>query len=123
MAKLVDDSVLDGALNVIKTNVTAISVCSTQPTTRTEAITTYMLATKTISSADCTGPANGDSSGRKLTLNQQAAVPITNSGTAGHVALTSGTALLYVTTCTAQALTSGNTVTIPAWKIEIADPT
>ena len=123
MAKLVDDTVLDGALNIIKNNVTAISVCSTQPTTRTEAITTYMLATKTISSTDCTGPANGDTSGRKLTLNQNATVSITNSGTAAHVALTSGTVLLYVTTCTGQALTAGNTVTVPAWDIEIADPT
>ncbi len=122
MAKSVDDSVLDGALNVIKTNVTAISVCTTQPTTRTEAITTYMLATKTISSADCTGPANGDVSGRKLTLNANSAISITNSGSAQHVALTSGTVLLYVTTCTTQSLTAGNTVTIPAWDIEIADP-
>jgi hypothetical protein len=31
-------------------------------------------------------------------------------------------ALLYVTTCTSQALTAGNTVTVPAWDIEIADP-
>ncbi len=123
MAKIVDDSVLDGALNIIKNNVTGISVCSTQPTTRTEAITTYMLATKTITSTDCTGPVNGDVSGRKLTLNQQATITITNSGTAQHIALTSATTLLYVTTCTSQALTSGNTVTIPAWKIEIADPT
>jgi hypothetical protein len=122
MAKIVDDSVLDGALNIIKNNVTAESVCSTQPTTRTEAITTYMLATKTISGSDVTGPANGDTSGRKITMNQQAAISITNSGTAQHVALTSGTVLLYVTTCTSQALTSGNTVTVPAWDIEIADP-
>lgn len=123
MAKLVDDTVLDGALNVIKTNVTGISVCSSQPTTRTEAVTTYMLATKVISSADCTGPANGDINGRKLTINQQSAIPITNGGTAQHIALTSAGALLYVTTCTSQALSGGNTVTIPAWKVEIGDPT
>ena len=122
MPKLVDDSVLDGALNIIKNNVTSESVCSTQPTTRTEAITTYMLATKAISGTDCTGPGNGDTSGRKLTLNQQSAISITNSGTAAHIALTSGTVLLYVTTCTNQALTAGNTVTVPAWDIEIADP-
>jgi hypothetical protein len=122
MAKLVDDSVLDGALNVLK-NATAISVCSTQPTTRAEAITTYMLATKTISGTDFTGPANGDTNGRKITSNQHSAISITNSGNAQHIALTSGTVLLYVTTCTNQALTSGNTVTIPVWDVEIADPT
>jgi hypothetical protein len=121
MGKLVDDSVLDGALNVIKNNVTAVSVCSTQPTTSTEAITTYMLTTKTISGTDFTGPEN-DTSGRKLTSVQHSAVSITNSGTAQHVAYTSASVLLYVTTCTNQALTSGNTVTIPAWKITIPDP-
>jgi len=34
----------------------------------------------------------------------------------------SGSVLYYVTTCTSQALTSGNTVNFPAWDIEIADP-
>jgi hypothetical protein len=48
---------------------------------------------------------------------------VDTSGTATHVALCDATRLLYVTTCTSQALTSGNTVNIPAWDIEIADPT
>lgn len=57
MSKSVHDDVLDGALNVVKNNATRICVCSTQPTTYTEAITTYKLAIKTITSADFTGPA------------------------------------------------------------------
>ncbi len=48
--------------------------------------------------------------------------PLASVGTATHVALADGTRLLYVTTCTSQALTSGNTVNFPAWDIEIADP-
>ena len=123
MAKSVNDSVLDGALNVVKTNAVTMTACSAEPTTRTEAITTYMLASVTITSTDYTGPANGDVSGRKLTVNAQNGVSVTNSGTATHVALCDGTNLLYVTTCTSQELTSGNTVNFPAWKIEIADPT
>lgn len=59
MAKIVHDDVLDGALNYVKNNTTRISVCSTQPTTYTEAITTYKLAIKTITGTDFTGPANG----------------------------------------------------------------
>jgi hypothetical protein len=35
----------------------------------------------------------------------------------------SNSKLLYVTTCTSQSLTSGGTVTVPAWDIEIADAT
>lgn len=123
MAKLADDTVLDGLLNIIKNNATEIYVCSTQPTTRTEAATTYMLAAKTgLTSGSYTGPVNGDTNGRKLTVNQNSTITITNSGSAQHVALCSGSALLYVTTCTTQSLTSGNTVTIPAWDIEVADP-
>ena len=124
MAKSVHDDMLDGALNIIKNGATRISVCSTQPTTFTEAVTTYMLAIKTITSTDFTGPANGDSSGRKLTSNQHTAISITNSGNAQHVAFCdfSNSKLLLVTTCTAQELTAGNTVTIPTFKDEIADP-
>jgi len=45
------------------------------------------------------------------------------TGTAGQIAITSSDELMIVTTCTTQALTTGNTVTIPTWDIEIADPT
>ena len=122
--KSVHDDMLDGALNIIKNNATRICVCSTQPTTYTEAITTYMLAIKTISSGDFTGPANGDTNGRKLTSNQHTAISVTNGGNAQHVAFgdSANSKLLLVTTCTPQELTAGNTVTIPTFKDEIADP-
>ncbi len=124
MAKTVHNDVLDQALNYIKNNATRLCVDNAQPTTYTEAITTYMLVLHTISASDFTGPADGDSSGRKVTSNEHASVSITNSGTAIYVALADSvnSKLLYVTTCSSQALVSGNTVTIPAWKIEIADP-
>jgi hypothetical protein len=35
---------------------------------------------------------------------------------------TAGSRVLYVTTATAQALTSGNTMTFESWDIEIGDP-
>jgi hypothetical protein len=130
MAKIVNDAVLDGALDVILNNATRVSVCAAQPTTYTEAVTTNMLAIKdNLTSGDYTGPADDATGGlgRKLTMNQQASITVTNSGDADHVALcgtvTSNEVLYYVTTCTPQTLTSGNTVTVPAWKIQIADPT
>ena len=82
-----------------------------------------MYKRQAIDSTDFTGPANGDTNGRKTTINQQAAIAVDSSGDATHIALCTGAALLYVTTCTTQTLTSGNTVTVPAWDIEIADPT
>lgn len=126
MGKLVDDSVLDGALNIIKNNATQISVCKDTPTDYSTATTagTHRLALKTgLTSGSYTGPAD-DASGRKLSTVEHAAISVSNSGTATHVCLC-GTAatLYYVTTCTSQVLTAGNTVTIPIWKINIADPT
>lgn len=127
MAKSVVDAVLDAALNYVKNNGTRLVVCKSEPTTYTQAVTTgtYMLAIKTISASDFTGPAEGDSSGRKITVNQQSGISVTTSGTATHVAVvaTATTGLIIVTTCTSQVLTAGNTVTVPAWKEEIADPT
>jgi hypothetical protein len=122
MAKWQNDTILDQALNYIMNNVTQLCVCSAQPTTYAEATSTYKLAVKTgLNSGAFTGPANGDVSGRKVTVNQQAAITIDTGGTATHIAICSGSVLLYVTTCTSQALSAGNTVTVPAWDIEIAD--
>jgi len=120
MAKFILDSVMDAALDVIATG-NIMTVCSAQPTNRTEAVTTYALADVTLAGGDYT-KANGDSSGRKTTIAQKSNVTIDTTGTANHVAICDGTNLLLVTTCTSQSLTAGGTVTIPAFKNEIADP-
>lgn len=125
MGKMASDTMLDGSLNVLKSNVTRQVACSAEPTTYAEANATYALADVTLDSDDFT-LANGDSSGRKVTVAAKNGVTIDASGDATHVALlnVTGTELLYVTTCTTLTLTSGggNTVNFPAWKIEIADP-
>ena len=122
MAKACNDLVMDAALDYISTS-TLLTVCSAQPTTYAEASSTYKLADVVTDSGNFT-KANGDTNGRKVTVSQQANVPIDSSGTATHVALSiSGSStLVYVTTCTSQALTSGGTVTVPAWDVEISDP-
>lgn len=122
MGKLVADAVLDAALSYIETNAILLVVCSDTPTTYANATTTYDLADVAIDGDDMV-IGDGTVSGRKLTISEQAAVTIDHSGTATHIALCSSDTLLYVTTCTSQALTAANTVTIPAWKIELADPT
>lgn len=120
MGKRVHDAVLDGAFAVLDDG-NIMTVCSQEPTTRTEAITTYALADVALTSGDY-AVADGNASGRKCTIAQKTNVAIDASGTATHVAICDGTRLLYVTTCTSQPLTSGGTVTIPAWRVEIADP-
>ncbi len=124
MGKYVADAVLDGALNVIKSNCTRQTVCSAQPTTYAEGNATYALADVTMSSTDFTN-ANGDSSGRKTTVAAKTGVTVDVSGTVTHAALlnVSGTELQYVTTTASQAVAAGGTVDIGSWKIEIQAPT
>jgi hypothetical protein len=124
MAKTLDDSVIDGSLNIVKNGATQMCLCSAQPTTYAEATATYMLVLKTgLTSGSFTGPANGDTSGRKLTKTAESAVSVTNTGTATYIALCSASVLLLVDTITSQVVTAGNTVNTPTFKWEIADPT
>lgn len=116
MAKFLRDQILDAALSNFATG-TILTVCNAQPTTRTEAVTTYALADVVIDGTDFTISA-GDVSGRKSRVGQQASVPIDTSGTATHVAICDATNVLAVTTCTSQALTAGGTVTVPAFDLE-----
>ena len=131
MAKMCANAVLDAALQYIEDNADRLCVCSAEPTSYAEATTThdggaskYKLAIKTIAGTDFTGPADG-TSGRKTTVNEAAGLTVDATASATHIALckSSGSVLLYVTSCTSQALTLGNTVTVPAWIIQIADPT
>ncbi len=124
MGKSVHDDVLDGSFDVLD-QANLMIACSTEPTTRTEAVTTYALADATMTVNTDYTKANGDTSGRKVTVAAKSAITVDTSGTATHVALVDATRLLYVTTCTSQSLTSGtgNTVNFPAWDVEIADPT
>ena len=128
MAKLVADAVLDAALQYLEDNVTWISVCEGAPTTYEHAHSNKGVGTgKALANSvtpTFTGPVD-DTSGRKTNVDEEAAMTVDVTGTADHVALckVATTVLLYVTTCTSQVLTAGNTVTAPTWKISIADPT
>lgn len=122
MAKSVHDNVLDGAFDVLD-QADIMTACSAEPTTRTEAVTTFKLADVAMTPNTDYTKANGDTSGRKVTVAAKSSVPVDTSGSATHIALCDATRLLYVTTCTSQALTAGNTVNFPAWDIEILDPT
>ena len=128
MAKSVHNNVLDAALQYIEDNADFMSVCEGEPTTYEHAHSNKGTGTgKALANVapTYTEPAEGDVSGRKTTLDEKAAITVDISGDADHVALcfVGSTLLLYVTTCTLQALVAANTVTIPAWAIEIADPT
>ena len=126
MAKSIANAVLDAALNYVADNGSVMHVCSQEPTDYTQSSSTYNLADVALTVGDGNGDytiADGDSGGRKLTIAEQSSVTVDTTGTATHIAICSGSALLLVTTCTSQAITSGNTVTIPSFTETIADPT
>jgi hypothetical protein len=123
MAKTADQSVYDAALNVIK-GATRQTIVTTQPVAYAGTYATQ-LAQVTMAGTDYTLAA-GDASptGRKITMSAKNGVSITATGTANWVVLDDGSSkILYVTSCTAVTLTSGQTVNIPAWKVDIAGPT
>lgn len=124
MAKSIHDDMLDAIFNFIKNSGDTITytLCSTQPTTRTEAVTTNMLASTTLNKSTELTLANGDTSGRKMTISAKNGVSVTNSGTGGHVAICDASRLLLVTTTASQAVSAGGTVDIGSWKEEVADP-
>jgi len=121
MAAWTNDDALDAALDVYAGSTLQI-ICSAQPATRAEAVVNFALADVAMAAGDFT-KANGDTSGRKLTMSAKHGVPIDANGNATHIALVDATRLLYVTTCVLKPLTLGEMIGIPSWKIELRDPT
>lgn len=121
MAFLTDEA-LDQGLDYIDTNGTRIDICSQEPTTYTEATSTYSLGNKTGLNTGATE--DGDSSGRKVVVPAITDGSVTATGTATHWALTDGTSILLAsnTLSSSQAVTSGNTFTLGAIDITIPDP-
>lgn len=124
MGKKTADEVFDAACDKIATCVN-LTVCSAEPANYA-AISGVALAAAVLTAGDGNGDyvvADGDASGRKVTIGAQSAMSITASGDANHIALDDGSTLLEVTTCPTQTLTSGGTVSTAAFDSEFADPT
>lgn len=119
----VADIVLDGSIDVIRTATENIYICSQEPTTFTEASSTYKLGTKaspTISTAT-----DGDTSGRKITVSAITDGVVNSAGTASHIAFTddSASTLLYAFALDSTLpLATGSPWTTAAFDIEIPDP-
>jgi len=83
----------------------------------------WNLASATLASTDFV-IGDGDVSGRKFAVAQQANLDVVMSqttATASEIVLTANSLVLLKTTCTGQLLTNGNTVTVPTFDDEIAD--
>lgn len=120
MSKFVINAMMDAALSYLANNVTELYVTSGDPSDRAGAISNSLASRTGLGSGVWTGPANGDTSGRKITKNAETGISIGTSGTAATVCLCSGSTLIAKTNVTAQALTAGGTVDVNAFKDEIA---
>ena len=116
------DNALDALLEYISTNATHLYICSQEPATLTEATTTYALGSKA-------GPTFGpiqdreeEGGGRELPVDAITGGTVTDTGTATHYALVSGTELLVANNISnPQVVTSGNSFNLAAFTIGIPD--
>ena len=122
MSKWANDLVMDAALDSIADS-TVMHACTALSATPTLAeVQAASLAAVAVSGGDFT-KADGDTSGRKLTVAAQLAVHINASGDAVNIALVDGSVCRYYTSCADLPLTSGNSVDFPLWDIGFGDPT
>ena len=119
MPKFASNDFLDGSL-IVASAATRLVAVNGQPASYAAA-NAGRLAEAALTGGDF-ALAAGDISGRKVTVAAKAGLAVIAAGTADHVALLDGSRLLYVTTCPAQALVSGGTVSIASWSIEIGAP-
>jgi hypothetical protein len=119
----INDTELDALLASINTDVEALHICSAEPTTVTEATTTYGLGNKATPAT--TGPQDKSPNGRELQIDAISDGAVTVSGDASHWALvkTSATERLLATGSLAstQTVTNGNTFTLTAFTIGVPD--
>ncbi len=123
MARHAPNGFYSGAFNTIRNGANRRIVALDSEVTSYASIAAASLAAAAVDDDDM-AEASGSVSGRRLNIAQIADVEITATGTATHVAIVDDDdeAVLYVTTCTSQALTDGGTVTFPTWGIELRAP-
>ena len=128
MAKFASDDIMDAALDVVINNADKLVVCETQPASYSDATTDKgnggdALGETSVGSGDFS-KADGDTSGRKLTVAAQSGITVDVDGTADHAALVDDTnsRLLTVTTITSQGVSAGGTMDVQAYDEEIEDP-
>lgn len=115
-----NDAAYDAGLDEIRTNVTALYICSQEPTTRTQAVSTYGLGTK--SSPTIAAPSDKAGGGRECVVSAITDGTVTANGTATHWALVDATRLLATNSLSAsQVVSTGNPFTLTAFSFSFDD--
>ena len=119
----VQSRVLDLGLNVLDTEADTIVICSTEPTTFTEANSTFKLGSKTFAAGGAFGaPAAGAPNGRKVTSTAITDGTVNATGLAGFWAVIDVANSRFLASgalAATQNVTSGNTFALPAFDIRL----
>lgn len=119
-----NDRVFDSGLTVLDTEVNRLDICSLEPTTYAQATSTNTLGNKLTPTVGA--PTDRSPTGRKVVVSAITDGTVTGTGTATHWALTdTGNSRLLATgqLSASQGVSSGNTFTLGAFDIGMADPT
>ncbi len=119
----IGDRVYDEGLDLLDTNGNRLDICDTEPTTYTEAITTFSLGNKI--PPVISAPTDRAGGGREVDISAITDGTVDATGTASFWAIvdTVGTDLLATGDITTpQDVTSGNPFTLTAFKIGFPDP-
>src|SRR5262245_11446684 len=123
MASVVGDYVLDNGLSALDALADKIYICSQDPTTFTEAASTYALGNKAFGAGAAVGaPAAATPNGRKVTTAAITDGNVTGTGTAAKWAIVDSVnsrLLCNGALSASQAVTSGNTFTLGAFDIRL----
>lgn len=121
MASILADWAIDNGLNGVHTNADKIYLCSQDPTTFTEATSTYALGNYNFGAGNAFGaPADATPSGRKITSAVVTAGSITGNGTAVKWAVVDSVNLRLLANgslASSVGVTSGQAFTLPAFDI------
>lgn len=122
MATLHND-VFDSGLNILDTDVENLYICSQEPTTFTEASSTYKLGTKATPSI--AAPSDKAGGGREVVVSAITDGAVSADGTATHYALCDDSLSKLLATgslAASQPVTNGNPFTLTQFAIGIPDP-
>jgi uncharacterized membrane protein YebE (DUF533 family) len=119
----VDSRVLDNGLTVLDTESTHLYLCSSEPTTYTQATSTYALGNNNFGAGAVFGaPAAGSPNGRKVSSAAVTAGSVTANGTAAYLGVTDNTNSRFHASLAlgaSQVVTSGNTWAAPSFDIRL----
>lgn len=122
MARAIPDATMDKTADDIAGANLQI-LCSAEPTTYTEAFTTYKLASIAMSGGDFS-KADGSPNGRTLTVAAKTGATVHTNGDGTHVALVNTTAssLRNVTVCASVTVNTAGTANFGSYSVRFADP-